>query len=156
MTSPEGEILARVAERVEALLIGLDEAIDLAGPVPADLAAFEARSKIQRVASKGLLKTVEQLEEQVARLFRTILRDLAVDLSGWYAQDIANEMQRLGIVDDAAAWVGVIKLRNRLVHDYPLDRPSQYAKLAEAYAAAVLLRETAVRTLAFLRQRGTS
>lgn len=152
MTSPESEVLALVAERISALVISLDEALQVAGPAPATLQSFGQRSMIERVASKSVVKSVEQVEEQLARLFRTILQVRAIDTNGWYAQDIANHMEKIGIVADAATWVNVIKLRNRLVHDYPIDPQSQFSKLLEAYKAADFLRETAGRAIAYVKE----
>ncbi len=153
MTSPEGEIIGDIVERIQLLLVSLDEAFELAGPVPDDLPTFEARGKIERVAGNAAIKTVEQLQDQLARLFRTILQALAVDTSGLFAQDIADRMEQLGVVVDAARWMGVIRLRNRLVHDYPIGREVQLGRLKEASGAAVVLRESAARALAFVRER---
>jgi hypothetical protein len=136
-----------------ALVVSLNETLDLTGPAPVDQPAFASLDKIQRVASTSLLKVVEQLEDQLARLFRTILQVRAVDTKGLYAADYGNHMERLGLLDDATRWVGVVKLRNRLVHDYPIDPAAQLSRLKQAHEAAPFLRDTAGRTLAFLNDR---
>jgi hypothetical protein len=148
------EIIADIVERIRALRVSLDEAFELAGPKPIDEAAFEAMGKIERVASTAAIKVVEQLEDQLARLFRTILQAMLVDTDGWFAQDIANRMEQLGVVANANAWVGVIKLRNRLVHDYPISRGAQFTRLNEAHDASVILHDSADRAIAFLKDRG--
>ena len=102
----------------------------------------------------GYLKTVEQLEEQVARLFRTILLLNAVDVGGLFARDIADRMEALGIIDDAARWTEMVKLRNRLVHDYPLSREARFARLQEVIAAVSYLDGTAAATLTYLQKTG--
>ncbi|MFD1952294.1 hypothetical protein ACFSGX_16085 [Sphingomonas arantia] len=151
--TPEGEIAEDLRIGLTALVISLNETLDLTGPAPVDQPAFEALDKIQRVASTSLLKVIEQLEDQLARLFRTILQSRAVDTKGLYAADYGNHMERLGLLDDAGRWVGVVKLRNRLVHDYPIDPATQLSRLKQAHEAAPFLRETAERTLAFLNDR---
>lgn len=148
------EIIADIVERIRALRTSLDEAFELAGPIPADETAFDAMGKIERVASTAAIKVVEQLEDQLARLFRSILQVLLVDTDGWFAQDVANRMEQLGIVADANAWVSVIKLRNRLVHDYPITRAAQLARLKEAHDASTILHDSADRAVAFLKHRG--
>lgn len=146
---PEGDVLPSIRDRIRSLVVALDEDLTLLGPVPADLAAFEAMSQTSRVGSRAVLKTVEQLEDQMMRLFRTILRLRDVDIKDLYARDIANRMEALGIVADTEGWMAVVKLRNRLVHDYPLTSESRFMKLAEAVAAADLLRASAERALLY-------
>jgi uncharacterized protein YutE (UPF0331/DUF86 family) len=150
VTEPEDDILEAIAERIRSLVIALDEDAQALGPVPADLAAFEAMTLQSRVGSRALLKTVEQLEDQMMRLFRTILRMRDVDTSTMYARDVANRMEAAGIVAGTDEWMQIVKLRNRLVHDYPLSRESQFTKLVEAVAAAAVLRASAERALAYI------
>ena len=151
--SPEAEIIADIVTRLVALRASLTDTLDLTGPVPVDRVAFEKLTKIERVASTSLLKVVEQMEDQLARLFRTILQALAVDTGGFYAQDYANRMEQLGIVQDAGRWVGIVRLRNRLVHDYPIDPAAQFSRLKQAHEATSFLLDTTERALAFLKDR---
>lgn len=153
MSGGEQEVLADLVARVEQLLTSADEALELAAPMPNDLAAFESMSMTQRVATKAVIKSVEELEEQVMRLFRTILHLLAVDTADLYARDIADHMEQLGIVADAAGWMEVVKLRNRLVHDYPLTPEARFDKLVESEAAIALMRDTAKGAFAFVRAK---
>lgn len=146
---PENDILPIIRERIGSLLVALDEDLALLGSVPANVAAFEAMGETSRVGSRALLKTVEQLEDQMMRLFRTILRLRDVDTKDLYARDVANHMEAVDIVADTESWMAVVKLRNRLVHDYPLTSEARFSKLAEAAAAADLLRATAERALLY-------
>ena len=150
MTEPQDDILGAIAKRIRSLVIALDEDAQALGPVPADQAAFEAMTVQSRVGSRALLKTVEQLEDQMMRLFRTILRMRDVDTCTMYARDFANRMEAAGIVANTDEWMQIVKLRNRLVHDYPLSRESQFTKLVEAVAAAAVLRASAERALAYI------
>jgi uncharacterized protein YutE (UPF0331/DUF86 family) len=153
MIEPTAELVASIAARIETLLLALEEDLAMSGQAPATFAEFESRDSSQRVGSRALLKTVEQLEDQLARMFRTLLQMLDVDTSGWFAQDIANQMEKLEVVADADQWMGVVKLRNRLVHDYPIDQETRFLKLIEAYEAVDILRDCARRTQAFIEMR---
>lgn len=50
--------------------------------------------------------------------------------------EVLNRAERLGVVEDVAAWLEARQLRNRLVHEYMTDNASFAAdlKLAEAYS----------------------
>jgi hypothetical protein len=149
VTPPESDILPIIRERIRSLLVALDEDSALLGSAPSDVAAFETMGRSSRVGSRALLKTVEQLEDQMMRLFRTILRLRDVDTKDLYARDVTNRMEALEIVADTESWMAVVKLRNRLVHDYPLTSEARFTKLTEAVAAADLLRATAERALLY-------
>ncbi len=153
MTSPEDEVLEAIGDRVRALVVALGEDLRLLGPVPSDLAGFEAMGEASRVGSRALLKTVEQLEDQMMRLFRTLLQARDVDTKDMFARDVTNRMAGLGIVANTDAWMQVVKLRNRLVHDYPLTSDARFAKLVEAAAAAGVLRSSAARALTYIEKK---
>ncbi len=153
MTTPEGDILVVICDRVQALTVALDEDMRLLGTIPTDLTAFEAMTEHGRVGSRALLKTVEQLEDQLMRLFRTILQARAVDTKDMYARDIANRMESLRIIDSADDWMAVVKLRNRLVHDYPLTSEARFAKLVEAAHSTQILRAAAQRALQYVDKK---
>ena len=150
MTGGEIDVLADVAARVGELVDSLDVALAMISPVPVDLASYSALPTNALIVIAGFLKTVEQLEEQTSRLFRTLLVAKAVDVNGFYARDIADRMEQLGILDDAVRWTDMVKLRNRLVHDYPLGREVRLARLHESVAAAPYLRATAGNVLKHL------
>jgi hypothetical protein len=50
--------------------------------------------------------------------------------------EVLNRAERLGVVEDVAAWLEARQLRNRLVHEYMTDHASFAGdlKLAEAYS----------------------
>ena len=153
MTDPERDILDRLTTRVTALAASLEEDLALLGPVPADLAAFDALPAAQRTASRAVLKSFEQIEDQIARLFRVTASIMGEDTQGWYARDFADFMEKFGVLDDASAWSAVVRLRNQLVHDYPLDPQVQFERLLQAIAALPLLRATHDRLRAFVATR---
>ena len=71
--TPERAIASTLAAAAEAVAVGLDEALELLGPVPTSVEQFAALDKLQRTAAAALLKRVEQLQDILARLFRTAL-----------------------------------------------------------------------------------
>ena len=152
--TPHDDVLEAICARIASLVIALDEDMRLLGTVPADIAAFGKMSEVSRVASRALLKTVEQLEDQLMRLGRTVLQLRDVDTRDMYARDVANRMEAMGIVTDADRWMMVVKLRNRLVHDYPLTDEARFAKLTEAVAATEILRHAAEHGLAYVGDEG--
>ena len=74
--APERSILHALAAAADAIATGLDEALELIGSSPPRTAeAFEALDKVQRTATAALLKRFEQLQDVLARMFRTALID---------------------------------------------------------------------------------
>lgn len=150
---PEQAILAALASAADAVAIGLDEALELLGPPPRSVDAFGKLDKVQRTAAAALLKRVEQLQDILARMFRTALISDGVDISGMTARDVANRMEKLGALTDARTWSDLVRLRNRLVHEYPVAIGEQFDRVASAIAAAPELRRTHADLVAFLRRQ---
>lgn len=146
--SPEAMLLAGLSERARALSAGLDEAEQLVGTLPLDDATFAGLDMVQRVAATALLKRVEQMEDVMMRMFRTLLRLESVDTSDMFNRDIANQMEKMGILPDAERWMTVVRLRNRLVHEYPIGRDEQRDRVNEAHAAVPILQQTLLTALA--------
>jgi len=150
---PERKLLADLVLRAERVAEGLDEAIQLLGKgVPKTIEELSALDTVQRTAATAMLKRVEQLQDLLARIFRTSLGQLGADTSDWYARDFANRMERDGVLDVASAWMELVRLRNRLVHEYPVSRTEQLLRLQEAAAARHLLTSTLDRSISFLRR----
>lgn len=154
MTGGETDIVHAIAARLVALDAALVEDLTALGDLPTDAAALATMPPPRRVASRALLKTVEQLEDQLARMFRLIPRLMLVDTGQWFAQDHANFAEKIGLIDDSFAWTQIIKLRNRLVHDYPLDPDAQFALLSAAFEATGPLRKAVTATRAFVDREG--
>lgn len=150
----EVDITRAVLARLAALDVALTEDLTALEGLPATPGETMRMSAARRVASRALLKTVEQMEDQLARLFRLLPKLMLVDSSRWYAQDFANFAEKLGVIDDAFAWTGIIKLRNRLVHDYPLDPDAQFVLLTDAFNAVGFLRAAAESAHAFVAKEG--
>lgn len=150
----ESEILSAILARLDALMLACDEDQEALGSVPNDLAGFLAMPRGRRVASRALLKTVEQMQDQLARLFRLLPKLRAVDTMGWYSQDYANFAEKQGILDDGLGWSDIVRLRNRLVHDYPLTAQAQLDALVQANAIVPTLRTAALGARIFADKEG--
>jgi uncharacterized protein with HEPN domain len=151
--APEAAILQALVDASEAVATGLQEAIGLMGEPPETLEAFQALGLIERTAAAALLKRVEQQQDIIARLFRTALIADGADISGMTARDIANRMETLGALSDATAWSGLVRLRNRLVHEYPADAAEQHNRVISAIAAAPVLNHIRSDLIAFLQRQ---
>ena len=145
------DVLERLLERLDKLQLSAAVDINLLGPLPINLAAFEALPLPRQSAARAVLKSFEQIEDQLSRLFRAIPRLSGEDTRRWFARDHADYMERFGVLDDAAQWSRVVKLRNLPVHDYPLDPHVQFERLVEAVTFLPLLTETHKRLRDFIR-----
>lgn len=152
--TPEQEVLADLLAAATAITASAREAMPLAGEPPADHVAFAAMTPMQRVATTALLKQFEQLEGALSGLFRAILRSLGVRLKGLYPLDIANRMAELDILDRPEDWLMVVKLRNELVHEYPLGSSERYHRFVDALIALPFLFDAAERAARVARARG--
>jgi hypothetical protein len=148
--SAELEILDRLLARLEALQVSLNDDLNLLETMPGTLAEFEAMAPHRKSASKAVLKSFEQIEDQLARAFRVVPKLVGEDTSRWFARDYADYMERYLVLDDAAAWTKLVKLRNELVHDYPLDPNIQFERFRQAVQALPFLKATNERLTRFV------
>jgi hypothetical protein len=127
---------------------------DLGARFPMDADAIDRLGRVERREVDGLLKQVENLQDTLGgRVFRGILLAGDEDVAGLTPRDVANRMSALGVIVDAAAWRRLNDLRNRLAHEYPLDRARQTLLVNDAFAAIAPLLETLARTEAYVRTR---
>lgn len=151
--TPEQELIADLLAQVEASAVALSESVPLIDPFPEDAEAFKALPVIGRVAATAMFKEVEQLEGGLASLFRVILKSMGVGLKGLYPMDIANHMIELDVLDDATEWLKIVKLRNELVHEYPLAAPDQFAQFSRAHTAIATLLDATRRVAGLIAAR---
>ncbi|MBJ6122674.1 hypothetical protein [Sphingomonas mollis] len=143
--TPEQEIVADQLDAIAAVERSARETLPLIGRMPVDDATFAAMTTMQRMASTAMLKQFEQMEGLLTGLFRAILRIMAVRLKGLYPLDIANRMAELDVLDDPDRWVAITKLRNELVHEYPLGSSDRYDRFIAAHDAFPFLFDAAER-----------
>jgi hypothetical protein len=130
------ELLRAGAARCERIIAGIDELQPLLAPVlPLSGVAAESLSTIQQIAAVALLKRYEQLQDALGRLFRTYLTWEAEDVRAMTRRDQANQMEKFGLVADADVWIAAADLRNRLVHEYPLEEAEQLQRVNQCWAA---------------------
>lgn len=151
--TPEAAILKALVSASHSVATGLREAIELMGPAPQTVDAFLSLGLIERTAAAAVLKRVEQQQDIIARLFRTALITDGVDISGFTARDVANRMAKLGALADTATWSDLTRLRNRLVHEYPVDADEQLNRVTSAIAAAPILDHIRNDLVAFLQRQ---
>lgn len=151
--SPEQEILQDLLLQADTTRTALQDTLSLLDPFPSDAAAFAAMTPAARVASTALLKQFEQLEDALSRMFRTVLKLLGQQLRGLFALDIARLMVELGVLDDPEHWVAIVKLRNQLVHEYPLRPAKQLERLKSARAGLDFMTGALTRTHALVLAR---
>jgi hypothetical protein len=154
VTAPEAVLLARLMAALDAVLRGGDVAARYLGPLPGTPADFAALDDLRVLAARALLKAVEQAQDLLARIFRTYLIAEQVDLAEMTARDIANRMEKYGMLADAGAWSGLVRLRNRLAHEYPVSPTEQRERVADALAAVPLLRAIRDGLVPALRAKG--
>lgn len=152
--TPEQEIIADLLRAARALTASAKDSLELMGEMPSDDTHFAGMTVLQRVATTAMLKDFEQLEGTLNGLFRAILRALGVRLKGLYPMDVANRMAELAILDDPKRWVAIVKLRNELVHEYPIGSGDRYDRFVDAHAALPVLFDAAARAERVILERG--
>lgn len=151
MSRPELDILRAVISRLDRLHLSVAGDLDWLGGLPSTLIEFETMASHRQSAARAVLKSFELIEDQLARAFRVIPRLLGEDSGRWFARDHADYMERLGILDAAASWMPIVKLRNELVHDYPLDPAVQFNRFTEAVGYLPRMADTRERLARFVR-----
>lgn len=151
--TPEQEIVADQLEAIAAVVRSARETLPIVGDMPADDAEFAAMSPMRRMAATAMLKQFEQLEGLLSGLFRAILRVLGVRLKGLYPLDIGNRMAELDILDNPDRWIAIVKLRNELVHEYPLGTSERYDRFLAAHDAFPFLFDATERAARVVAER---
>ena len=137
----EAALLVRTSDRLFA------EDIDLQWVLA--LAQDDERS--ERVEAFAALHS--RLQDTLGdRLFPRLLA--LVGQEGRTLIDRLNQVERLGLLDDAQAWLAWRNLRNRLVHEY-VENPGDFVDAMRAgHENASALRTVVARIEAWLRHRG--
>lgn len=154
MTGPE-EVLRATLARCHRLAHGLEEVRGLLdGVLPFTGDDLDQLALAQRVASVALLKRIEQLEDMVGRLARATIDWTGGDAREMTQRDVANWMEKRGLVADADHWMKLVRLRNRLVHEYPIGEVEQVARVNESWTAGPALSSLAAAIERFLDTQG--
>lgn len=151
MSDPERAILSKLIDRLHRLHLSAADDIALMEQLPRDLAEFETMASHRQSATRAVLKSYEQIQDQLARSFRVVPKLMGEATAEWFARDYADFMEKVGILRDAANWSRVVKLRDQLVHDYPLEAQAQFDRLCEVLMLLPFLAETHERLTDFVR-----
>lgn len=149
------DLLAQNVRAAEAVAARLrDTRDDLGSRFPLDGDGIDRLGRVERREVDGMLKQVENLQDILGgRVFRGVLIAGGVDASALTPRDVANRMEALGVVADASVWRRLNDLRNRLAHEYPLDRDRQVRLINEAFEAISPLMDALERVRAHVRER---
>jgi uncharacterized protein YutE (UPF0331/DUF86 family) len=148
-------VLRATLLRCNRLSDGIDELRPLLSPhLPTQVAALETLPLIERIASIALLKRVEQLQDMIARLVRLVAVWELLDTAAMTRRDIANWMEKSRFVEDADHWVDLTLLRNRLVHEYPIDEAEQVRRVNQCWDAATQLQSIVTAIVTYLSKKG--
>ncbi len=129
------ELLRAALRRSRRVIAGQRELVPLLEPIlPIDEDSIEQILLAERIASVALLKRYEQLQDLVGRIGRLVITWEGGDTEGLTRRDLANWLERFGAVSDADDYVAASALRNRLVHDYPLEEDEQVRRVNACWA----------------------
>ena len=143
-------VIAVAVARCDRIVAGVEELRPFLDPVlPVGGDDLSTLPLIERIASVALLKRYEQLQDMLGRLFRAYLDWELEDVRAMTRRDQANQLEKFHIVADADDWVEAAELRNRLVHEYPMDESEQVDRVNECYVTIAKL----VTSYALLRDR---
>jgi len=130
------EVLQSLLAAMTEVRGAIGDARALLGDLPQSAEHYGAMDAPRRVAALALLKSVEQLEDLVARTLRAALVYEQLDLTGLLPRAIADQAEKSGMIPSSDRWSDLVRLRNRLVHEYPLPRAQQLARLVLTWHAA--------------------
>lgn len=151
------QIIQAGLARCERIIAGVDELRPFLEPIlPVQNDDLDRLEVVQRIACVALLKRFEQLQDMVGRVSRAVLDWEAEDVRAMTRRDLANWMERLCIIDDADRWIDLSDLRNRLVHEYPIEEREQVDRTNEKWAVVSELIEMVRRIEDHLKRAGFS
>ncbi|MEH3157871.1 MAG: hypothetical protein PGN08_02495 [Sphingomonas taxi] len=131
------DLIRAAAARCDRIVGGFDDLRPILTPVlPIVGDDLSQLPLVERIASIALLKRYEQLQDMLGRLFRAYLTWELEDVRAMTRRDQANQLEKLGVVADADEWVGAAELRNRLVHEYPIDEAEQIDQVNDTWVAS--------------------
>lgn len=149
------DVAAGILAGAHRVIVGYRELLPfLEGVLPVLDDDLSTLPVIQRIASIALLKRFEQLQDQSARLARAVIELDLEQHRRLTVRDIANEMERRSVVEDADEWTDLNNLRNQLVHEYPVGDREQVERVNECWSAMPKLVDIHERLRAYLLNQG--
>lgn len=132
--------LAELLQALDEVADGFDEAFAVLGELPGSPAELQAYRASERLAARSLLKSVEQMQDLLGRAIRATLVIEQVDLAGLSPRAWADRAETIGALPSSAEWSALVRLRNELVHEYPLSPAQRLQRLSDAWNAVAVLR----------------
>lgn len=147
--------IGRALARCRKVADGADELVPLLAAVMPfagdDLAVLDLN---ERAAAIAFLKRFEQLQDLIARAARAIAGWMGVDAGSMTHRDVGDWLEKYDLVSGAEAWMAAVRLRNRLVHEYPIEEYEQVLRLNESWAMMPLLRTVTDNLGIFAKEKG--
>jgi hypothetical protein len=141
----------RIAGRLRRSVAGL------APRVPFDGAAVAGMDEATQDATDAFLKRFESLVAQLQdQVWRHALIALDENPEGLSRRDLAERMEKLGLLASAPEFGQAAFLRNRLSHTYPGEPERLARRLNEALALAPVLLRAVEAATAWAARRGAS
>ncbi len=129
------DVIRAAVVRCDRIVAGVDDLRPFLDPVMPLSDDETALPVVERIASVALLKRYEQLQDMLGRLFRAYLSWELEDARAMTRRDQANQLEKFHVVGDADDWIDASELRNRLVHEYPIDEAEQVARVNECWTS---------------------
>ena len=104
-------------------------------------------------AADLFLKRFTDVFEAGKRVFRAGLLVEETSQDGLTYIDSLELAEKMGVLNSARAWRNLGKVRNRVVHEYAMDRTTAAEVVADALAATATLLDTVRSSVAHIRQR---
>lgn len=134
------DALAELLQALDEVAAGFDEAFAVLGGVPDDAEALQRFQASERLAARSLLKSVEQMQDLLGRTIRATLVIEQVDLAGLSPRAWADRAESIGALPSSDEWSALVRLRNELVHEYPLSPAQRLLRLSDAWTSVAALR----------------
>ena len=124
----------------------------LAALRPLTAARYTALGAVEIKELDQFILRFTKLQDAVGvRLMPAILRALQEPFEDKSMLDRLNTLEKLGFIEDSAAWQAIRESRNKLTHEYPDEPAKNVANLELAFAAAAQLEGIVERIFIKLR-----
>lgn len=147
------EVANRLRLALEAME-GMEARLNLSLTEDADL--FPITAAMLAAPSSGLMKALDaflkrfeqSLDHLLRKTFPLMIAAADARRESLPFRDVLDRLHRFSLIDDPATWVSLNELRNRLVHDYALDRDELATDLSAAWEASSMI----LQQVSLLRQ----
>lgn len=126
-------------------------------PIPPDRldsGSGSALSDLEDSLTTAFLKRFQDMVDVLSRrLMRSIAQMSGEDTAALLARDIANLMEKIGIITDRDQWLSIIALRTAIVHDYADDAAALVHRLNACFDLYPVVIAVLTRADAYIRDR---